>query len=163
MICLRSGLPAAVAKILLTCSSQSAPASQLMFLTMMGSLICRPRVDYEMTKKNSYEEVRCWLLDCYYQYCRGKLIGEKQWAPDEFEFGYAYDQIYDADAPVLERLMVEVLVIVLAAGRAPAAEEYHRQKIANLLAESDLKVIFYDANEDEIEGLLQDMKILRLV
>ncbi|WP_236190231.1 hypothetical protein [Pseudomonas paraglycinae] len=59
--------------------------------------------------------------------------------------------------------MVEVLVIVLAAGRAPAAEKYHRQQIANLLAETDLKVIFNDANEDEIEGLLLDMKVLQLV
>jgi hypothetical protein len=116
-----------------------------------------------MTKQSSYEEVRFWLLDCYYQYCRGKLIGGKQWAPDEFEFGYAYDQIYDAAAPALERLMVEVLVIVFAAGRAPAAEEYHRQQIASLLAESELKVILYDASEDETEGLLQDMKILQLV
>lgn len=70
------------------------PVSQLIFFIMLGSLFRRPKVGCEMTKKSSYEEVRCWLLDCYYQYCWGKLIGEKQWAPDEFEFGYVYDQVY---------------------------------------------------------------------
>ena len=58
--------------------------------------------------------------------------------------------------------MLEVLVIILLGGRVPQAEQYHRQKIANLLIDNNLESLLLNLPMEESEEFIQDMKILKL-
>jgi hypothetical protein len=80
----------------------------------------------------------------------------------EFEFGYAYDQIYDENSLPAEKLMVHILAIILAAGRAPDVEKFHRGKISELLAAGDFEDISNSVVSGELSELLQDMKMLEI-
>ena len=90
-----------------------------------------------------YKLIRWWLLDCYYVYCQARIRPSKQprkpWGENEHEIGYAYEQYQSAYQMPIERLMLEVLTLILNAGRGPVQlDSFHRKKIAEILAVNDL-------------------------
>lgn len=116
-----------------------------------------------MDNRVRYGEMRSWLLSCYYSYCRTKLFYGKDWAENEHELGYAYDQYCDAFNLTIEEVMLEVLVLVLAAGRLPKSETYHRERIVVLLNGRDLDEMVCELGTEEKEEFLHDLKLLKLI
>ncbi|MGI4848928.1 MAG: hypothetical protein ACRYGK_12430 [Janthinobacterium lividum] len=116
-----------------------------------------------MEERVRYQEMRSWLLNCYYNYCRSKLIGQRDWVAEESETAYAYDQFSNAFDSPLENLMLEVLSLILDGGRFPQFGIYHRTKIAEILRFSNLNDLLADVHAVEAEEFLQDMKILQLI
>lgn len=90
-------------------------------------------------------------------------MSHEEWAQGEYEIGYAYDQYCDTFSTAIEKLMLEVLAIILAGGRLPQFEQYHRQKISDLLEKNDLKNLLANVPIEEGEEFVHDMKILRLI
>jgi hypothetical protein len=90
-------------------------------------------------------------------------MAQKNWVSGEYEISYAYEQYCDGFSSVTERLMLEALAIILLGGRAPQAEQYHRQKIANLLIGNNLESLLLNLPMEESEEFMQDMKILKLI
>ncbi|GJI97218.1 hypothetical protein RugamoR57_39360 [Duganella caerulea] len=116
-----------------------------------------------MRDRITYYEIRTWLLDCYYVYCREKMFSGSQWEEGEHELGYAYDQYSDAFHLPIEKIMLEVLVLVLASGRLTKSALYHYQKISEFSAGTRLHDIANDLPPDERNDFLYDLSILKLV
>lgn len=92
-----------------------------------------------MEEITTYRELREYFLSRYYGYCRTKLNHNSQWSEGESEVGYAYGEFDNSfDTPV-EKLMLEVLSLILDAGRAKESiQEYHRSAIRKILDENEL-------------------------
>ncbi len=121
-------------------------------------------------ERRTYKLIRWWLLDCYYTYCRTKLhsrnLGKEEsgWSISEHEIGYAYEQCEDAfDRPV-EKLMLEVLALILNGGRGPVKfEPYHREKIAAILNKNNLYEMLSTLPVTERNEFERDLKLLNLM
>jgi hypothetical protein len=114
-----------------------------------------------MEERVTYTEMRSWLLECYYTYCQGKFIAKKRsWSAGELEINWAYEEFYDSFELPIERLMLEVLTLILIGGRLP--ESFHREQIARLLAEHSLDGMLQEIPTEETDALLYDMKLLKL-
>ncbi|QDX95958.1 hypothetical protein EGD00_00400 [Pectobacterium carotovorum subsp. carotovorum] len=116
----------------------------------------------------NYNEIRRSFLEDYYLCCRHKLhtfnqLGEL-WEYGASEVGYAYYQSEDAYDFPTENLMLEVLSLIMIAGRGPErAEKYHREMIAKILAEHPLEQVLEEITEEERSDLLYDMSLLGLI
>ncbi len=71
-----------------------------------------------MEDRVAYSEIRAWFLGCYYNYCRVKLGHQSPWREGESEAGYAYSELEKTFDRPIEKLMLEVLALVLSAGRS---------------------------------------------
>ncbi|MBB4868253.1 hypothetical protein HNP46_007173 [Pseudomonas nitritireducens] len=111
----------------------------------------------------TYGEIRAWFLGSYYSYCRGKLSDKSPWTEGESEVGYAYMELENSfDMPV-EKLMLEVLTLVLSAGRSSkAVEKYHLDIISELLKEIDISSALAGLPSEEAAELRTDLKVLGL-
>jgi hypothetical protein len=110
-----------------------------------------------------YLEVRRNLLDCYYQYCRIKVSEGKAWREDEYEIGFAYDQYFNAYDSPIEKLMLEILTLILVGGRLESAAIYHKANICKLLLDNDLDLMLSQILEDERVEIYNDLKVLNLL
>ncbi|MCQ8233625.1 hypothetical protein [Pectobacterium carotovorum] len=116
----------------------------------------------------NYEEIKNSLLRYYYIYCRNKLEsfnrrGER-WAEHESEIGYAYYQFENAYELDIENLMLDVVTLVLMAGRGPQQVEKNlRNSINILLSNQGLDKLIQDITEEEKSSLLYDMSLLGLI
>lgn len=115
-----------------------------------------------------YNEIRDSFLECYYLYCRQKIhsfnMTGNLWLANESEMGYAYEQSESAYDSAIENLMLEVLSLIMIAGRGPKkAEEYHMSMIDKILAEHPLDKLLKELSEKEKLDLLYDMSLLGLV
>lgn len=117
-----------------------------------------------MEERVTYGEIRKWFLGCYYSYCRSKLKHQNPWIEGESEVGYAYSELENSfDMPV-EKLMLEVLALILSAGRATEkVQRYHLNTISELLKGVDLSSVLEDLPSDEAEELKCDLRILGLL
>ncbi|MCW3482193.1 Imm2 family immunity protein [Neisseriaceae bacterium JH1-16] len=115
-----------------------------------------------MEERVSYAEIRAWFLECYYQYCQTKLFHLQQWVAGEYEFGFAYEEYSNAFSSDVERLMLEVLTLILAAGRGQV-ETFHRERIAELLSGIDLQTLLAELPYEEAEEFRRDLNILKLI
>jgi len=85
-----------------------------------------------------YAEISIWFLDCYYFYCRNKMLSGIPWNIGEREIYYAYNQLSAALLSPFEQLILEIIFLVLDAGRSsPRCEELHRNRIRGLLPKDD--------------------------
>ncbi|CFR07691.1 Uncharacterised protein [Yersinia frederiksenii] len=118
-----------------------------------------------------YQEIRMSLLELYYIYCQQKFgsIGSNSsdmdtWLKDESEIGYAYEEFCESYDLPIENIMLEVLSLILRAGRGPEkAEQYHYNRIAEILSKHSLDDLMTDIDEEERKDLLYDMKLLKLI
>lgn len=116
-----------------------------------------------MEERITYREIRAWFLGCYYNYCRAKVKNNSPWVEGESEAGYAYSELEKSfDMPV-ENLMLEVLSLILGAGRSSdQSQKYHRGIISELLSENNLSDMLKELPEEEAEEFKADLKLLKL-
>jgi hypothetical protein len=125
--------------------------------------------DFPDDERVPYKLILWELFDCYYTYCRSHMHSHKLgkgggWSPNEHEIGYAYEQCESIYKRPVERLMFEVLTLVLNAGRGPATvEPYHRAKIAAILAEHDLGALLKTLHGKELQEFTRDLDLLGLL
>ncbi|ATA25832.1 hypothetical protein BIY26_05140 [Brenneria goodwinii] len=116
----------------------------------------------------SYDEIRDSFLRYYYIYCRNKLDSFNRrgegWSEHESEIGYAYYQFENAYELEIENLMLNVLTLVLMAGRGPEQVEKNlRKDIKDMLSEHKLDELIADISEEERQDLIYDMSLLKLI
>src|SRR6185312_12713326 len=87
-----------------------------------------------------------------------KAGGGEGWSEGELEISYAWHEFDNAFVLPLERLMLEVPALILAAGRLP--EAFHREEIVKVLAECPLDEMLHGIPDEERQELLYDMKLL---
>lgn len=116
-----------------------------------------------MSDRMTYGEIRIYIFECYFEYCRMKSSCQHKWKEGELEIGYAYDQYSASFNNVVEKLMLEVIVLILIAGRHEDSIEFHMQKIKEILMENNLSYILSGLPADECEDFLIDLKILSIV
>jgi hypothetical protein len=85
---------------------------------------------------------------------------KESWSAGELEINWAYQEFYNSFELPIERLMLEVLTLILTAGRLPGL--FHREQIAKLLAEHSLDEMLHGIPTEEADELLYDMKLLKL-
>ena len=124
--------------------------------------------DFPDEQRTPYRLVRWWLLDCYYTYCRSKIRNTKTWGkgwlPNEHEIHWAYEQCEFLYQYPIEQLMLEVLTLILNAGRGPSTVElYHRSKIAAILKENDLREMLQNLPVEVRNEFEHDLKLLNLM
>ncbi|AVX36789.1 hypothetical protein ACSMDF_17170 [Yersinia enterocolitica] len=115
-----------------------------------------------------YQEIRSSFLECYYYCCRNILDnvgrGGDGWAEGEHEIGYAYYQFENAYELPIENLMLNVLNLILGAGRfGDTFDSFYRREISEILSKHSLDDLMADIDEEERKDLLYDMKLLKLV
>ncbi|PAA98150.1 hypothetical protein [Serratia fonticola] len=115
-----------------------------------------------------YQEIKISLLELYYIYCQRKFRStnsdKDMWLKDESEIGYAYGEFCDSYNLPIENIMLEVLALILRAGRGPEkAERHHCNRIAEILSNHSLDELIKDIDEEERNDLLYDMKLLKLI
>lgn len=114
-----------------------------------------------MEDRIKYSEIRVWLLECYYKYCKVKIGHKSPWIEGESEVGYAYGELENSFDTPIEKLMLEVLTLVLSAGRASEKTyEYHLNCVYNLLESIDLSCILENLPSDEAEEFRSDLRLL---
>jgi hypothetical protein len=112
----------------------------------------------------AYEVIRQWIFNCYYGLCRSKLKQNKKWAAGESEIGYAYYNLDTAFELPIERPMLEVLMLILDAGRG--SEEFHihtRSVISEILKNNDFDQMVSCLPEDEKKEFLHDCKLVKII
>ncbi|QOT79037.1 Imm2 family immunity protein [Cupriavidus basilensis] len=117
-----------------------------------------------MEDRVSYSVMRAWIFSRYYSYCRSKLNNKSSWVEGESEVGYAYDELDNSFELPVERLMLEVLTLILDAGRgSEQAGAYHRKAIEDLLENNDLSEMLKDIPMDEVEEFKIDINVLGVI
>jgi hypothetical protein len=123
-----------------------------------------------MYERFSYKDIREMFLENYYLNCRSVLWSKREWHPEEAEFAYAYDGFDGAFQHPLENLMLEVLTVIMIAGRHEQPEKFHREKIKKILEMNNLEELKKLMSEnvpasenDEKHELLHDLKILGFI
>lgn len=121
-----------------------------------------------ISERASFQEIKTSLLELYYVYCQQKFDSTDSdvsiWLKDESEIGYVYGEFCDSYDLPIEKIMLEVLSLILRAGRGPEkAEQYHYKRIAEILSEHSLDDLMADIDEEERKDLLYDMKLLNLI
>jgi len=116
-----------------------------------------------MEDRVTYGEIRACFFSCYYNYCRAKISHLSPWAEGESEVGYAYNELENSfDLPV-EKLMLEVLVLILSAGRSSEkVRKYHLDAIRELLKDNKLSSVLNNLPWDEAVELRKDLTVLDL-
>lgn len=116
-----------------------------------------------MEERVTYSEIRTRFLGSYYNYCRAKLSHQSLWGEDESEAGYAYSELENSFDTPIEKLMLEVLALVLSAGRfSEETSKYHLDIISGLLNEIDISSALEGLPSDEEAELRADLKVLGL-
>lgn len=116
-----------------------------------------------MKDRVTYGEIRAWFLGSYYSYCKVKLSHQSPWAEGESEVGYAYGELENSFELPVEKLMLEVIALVLSAGRSSEkVKKYHLDIISKLLEEIELSDIFEDFSPDELVEFKGDLKLLEI-
>lgn len=114
-----------------------------------------------MEGRVTYYEIRSWFLESYYNYCRVKLSHQSPWIEGESEAGYAYSELENAFELPVEKLMLEVLTLILFAGRSPiSVVNYHLDVIRGLLKDCELPDFLDCLPSGEAEALKGDLRIL---
>ncbi|MGP9434756.1 hypothetical protein ACT3RR_04915 [Ewingella sp. AOP8-B2-18] len=115
-----------------------------------------------------YQEIKLSFLESCYSCCRHKLKdinrGGLGWGKGEHEIGYAYYQFETAYELPVEKLMLEVVTLILWAGRCPEQSEMlHRKEIKQILSTHSLDELTKNLSEEEREDIFFDMKLLKLI
>ncbi|MCE9733159.1 hypothetical protein [Pectobacterium sp. IFB5596] len=115
-----------------------------------------------------YKEIKESFLIKYYDCCRNMIFVKNKGKEIENiyfqEIGYAYYQAEGSYYLPIENLMLEVLSLIMIAGRGPEiTERYHREMIEKILVEHPLEQLLEEITEEEKSYLLYDMSLLGLI
>lgn len=111
-------------------------------------------------KRVNFSEIRAAFLDCYYGYCTAKIHHGQAWQDGEHEIGYAYEQYELAYDLPIEQLMLEVIALVLGGRRWPVFDDFHRQKIDQILQHNVLQQMMSVLDEEERRDFEADLHLL---
>lgn len=119
----------------------------------------------------TYGEIREMVLGCFYDCCRHilstkKKLGASSFKPsyDGYEIGYASYQFECTPFLAIEKLMLEVFILILMAGRGPKdVENNYRNSISAILKKTNIESLIEGIGEDEKSDLLYDMELLGLI
>lgn len=110
-----------------------------------------------------YARLREEFLGLAYQYCRAKTRGAKGWVAGESAAGFARDQFDDVFDTDIEKLMLEVLFLVSAAGRdQPDVRRVAMSRAEVLIARVGATNLVAVLGEDDASELRYDLEILGL-
>lgn len=116
-----------------------------------------------MEDRVTYSEIRAWFLGCYYSYCKVKLSHQSSWAEGESEVGYAYGELENSFDLPIEKLMLEVIALILSAGRSPnKVKRHHLDAISKILEEIKISSILEELPSAESAELEDDLRLLGL-
>ncbi len=114
-----------------------------------------------------YKLIRWWFLGGAYRSCQHAFQDNYGWKkPWADEYVASYEQYESAFNLPIENLMLEVLVLIMVAGRNSRYEKfepYHRSKIAALLKNHDLNKMLIDLPQEERSEFEYDLKLLHLM
>lgn len=112
-----------------------------------------------MDDRIKYDELKKWLLDCCFDYCRAKLFHGRGWAEGEYEYAFAYSEFKGAFSSVIENIMLEVLTLIISGGRGIGVE-YHRDVLKSLIESCDFSQEIEALTEEEWHDFKQDLHTL---
>lgn len=117
-----------------------------------------------MEDRVTYAEIRAWFLGSYCSYCRVKLRHRSAWVEGESEVGFAYSELENSfDLPV-EKLMLEILALVLSAGRSSeSVKQYHMDAALMLIEQIDLSSMLKELPPEEAVDLVEDLRLLDIL
>ncbi|NHZ90031.1 hypothetical protein F2P45_13550 [Massilia sp. CCM 8733] len=112
-----------------------------------------------------YKLIRWRFLEQFYRYARMpenfNCQWEDGWERYEKQSQFAYQMIEPALTRPLEKLMIEVVVLLLAAGRQSAAfDQRHRKNIAVLLDDPGLAELVRMLGDDERSEFTNDLAMM---
>lgn len=109
----------------------------------------------------TYLTIKQWVMEAYFDFCRdrGVVLGRPH---AEILGGVSYEYEGCFERPV-ERLMLEVVCLILNGGWYPQPMNYHREQIQKLIAESSLENLLVDVPAEEADMFLHDLEILKLI
>lgn len=113
-----------------------------------------------------YTLIHWRFLDHLYQYARipGNFNSDwgTGWDRYEQQSEFAYEKIAPSLQRPVEKLMIEIVVLLLAAGRQlPSFDEFHRNKIAAILDDSALEDLMSMLGHDERREFRDDLAIVQ--
>jgi hypothetical protein len=109
----------------------------------------------------TYPTIKQWVMEAYFDFCRdrGVVMGRPH---AEILGGVSYEYEGCFERPV-ERLMLEVVCMVLNGGWYQQPMDYHREQIQKILVESSLENLLSDVPQEEADLFRHDLKILKLI
>ena len=110
-----------------------------------------------------YFEIRSRFLDNCYRYSRGKILRKESWVYGAESAGFAYEQMDGAYSSSLERLILEVVLMIVTADRS--SEDYWIR--SRMRAESYLRTVGFEdvvnlLSSYEVDELSEDMASIGL-
>lgn len=119
-------------------------------------------------ERTPYKLMRWWFLDCYYTYSRSKIHYNarlnKGWVANEHEIGYAYEQYESAYRMPIEKVMLEVLCLILNGGRGlEQFDSHHRKLIGQILEKNNLQDMLKELPKEERNEFEHDLKLLGIM
>ena len=109
----------------------------------------------------TYAEIRAWFLGSYHSYCRVKLMHRSAWVEGESEVGFAYSELENSFELPVEKLMLEVLALILSAGRSSEnVKKYHMEAALKLIEQIDLFSMLKELPSEEAADLVEDLRLL---
>ncbi|NHZ90030.1 hypothetical protein F2P45_13545 [Massilia sp. CCM 8733] len=114
-----------------------------------------------------YKLLRWRFLNRYYIYCHSKFNVVRQtcreWVPNEHESAFAQDDLDTAFELPIEKLMFEVLSMIMAGGRQSEQFNMHaEQRIREILHGRDVNDLLECLSGDELLEFRHDLALLNI-
>lgn len=111
-----------------------------------------------------YYEIRSSFLTNCYSYLRNKVLTRSAWIENETAGGFAYDQMDGAYFEDIERLMIEVVALVVDVGRSTAStHDFHFKRASQILACIGVDGLTQHLEGDELSELRYDLQLIGLL
>ena len=111
--------------------------------------------------RETYQTIKSDALETYFEGCRDHAI-IKGWSHENI-IGYVDYQFEHSYNLPIEKLMWNVVLLVLTGGWHKEQEKGVRHWISDCLSQNKLELLLADVPKDEADEFMHDMKILQLV
>lgn len=109
----------------------------------------------------TYETLKMWALDCYYEGCRDHAA-TKGWSHEQIMAYVDYQFEHSFERPV-EQLMWRVILLVMSGGWNKVWCFSAREIIVEQLKENSIESILFGIPLGEAELFMHDLRVLRLI
>ncbi|MCG3577632.1 hypothetical protein, partial [Ralstonia solanacearum] len=121
---------------------------------------CLKMTAYKSEERISYQTLKEWALDAYYDGCRDHALMQG-WSHEQV-WGFVSYSFEEGFARPVENLMWHVILLVLSGGWHGEIERNSRGVISTIIVEYGLERLLVDVPVDEVEVFRHDLKILKL-
>lgn len=108
----------------------------------------------------TYETIKAWVLESYFRGCRDNAI-IKGW-PHEQIMGYVSYQFEGTFERPVEKLMYNVVLLILSGGWYESPKKIISENILSLIEEFGLNRLLADLPKEELENFLYDLKSIKI-